>query len=141
MHLCKVAGRQHRSILLKLVKYLHSHAKCFTNIQPLRFNNLNAFSLIETPGLTITMNAYTHLIKKNLKIELCLTLCSDFLLLKTCIDYIHKNLVQKKKINSKYFTYQHQIKKRVYKIYTCHMVLLPNKLDKYLKPSLNDLDR
>lgn len=97
MHLCKVAGRQHRSILLKLVKYLHNHAKCFTNIQPLRVNNLNAFSLIETPGLTITMNAYTHLIKKNLKIELCLALCSDFFFfLKTCIDYIHKNLVQKK---------------------------------------------
>lgn len=69
MHLCKVAGRQHRSILLKLVKYLHSHAKCFTNIQPLRVNNLNAFSLIETPGLTITMNAYTHHIKKNQRLN------------------------------------------------------------------------
>lgn len=135
MHLCKVAGRQHRSILLKLVKYLHSHAKCITNIQPLRVNNLNAFSLIETPGLTITMNAYTHHIKKIKDWTLFgirLRFFFFFLENQTCIDSIHKDLVQKK--NLKYFTYQLQIKKtQLYKIYTCHMVLLPNNSDKYLK--------
>lgn len=66
---------------------------------------MNAFSLIETPGLTLTMN-----IKKS-NTELRLTLGYGFFFLKKIKHalILGKDLVQWKK-NHKYFTYQLQIK-------------------------------
>lgn len=54
----------------------------------LRANNLNAFSLIETPGLTLTMDTYTKYKKKS-NTELRLTLGYGFFFFlenQTCID-------------------------------------------------------
>lgn len=53
----------------------------------LRANNLNAFSLIETPGLTLTMDAYTKYKKKsNTELRLTLGYGVFFLENQTCID-------------------------------------------------------